>query len=88
MPVTESRGPVSCVPADFLPQLTPATGRENRGSDSQGRSMRDRFQGSILGILQLNVEVPAEAVPGNTAPVTISIGGVDTQPGVTLAIHQ
>ena len=43
--------------------------------------------GSILGLLQLNVTVPAGSTTGTVVPVVITIGGALTQSNVTLAIH-
>lgn len=43
-------------------------------------------QGSFPGILQLRVTVPSDATPGKTVPITASVGGVNAQNGVTIAI--
>ncbi|HEY6391589.1 MAG TPA: IPT/TIG domain-containing protein [Bryobacteraceae bacterium] len=43
--------------------------------------------GSILGLLQINVTVPAGSTTGAAAPVVVTIGGIATQASVTLAIH-
>lgn len=43
--------------------------------------------GSILGLLQLNVVVPANSVTGAAVPVTATVNGVSAQTGMTLAIH-
>jgi trimeric autotransporter adhesin len=43
--------------------------------------------GSILGLLQMNVVVPAGVVPGSAVPVLVSIGGNTSQTGVTIAVH-
>jgi uncharacterized protein (TIGR03437 family) len=43
--------------------------------------------GSILGLLQVNVVVPATATTGPAVPVSITAGGVTSQSGVTLSIH-
>jgi uncharacterized protein (TIGR03437 family) len=43
-------------------------------------------QGSFPGILQLRVTVPPDATPGKTVPITASVGGVNAQNGVTIAI--
>jgi uncharacterized protein (TIGR03437 family) len=39
------------------------------------------------GVLQLNVLVPQSVTPGSAVPVTVTIGGVTSQAGVTLAIQ-
>jgi uncharacterized protein (TIGR03437 family) len=43
--------------------------------------------GSILGLMQLNVVVPAGVTTGPSVPVTVNVNGVDTQAGMTIAIH-
>jgi uncharacterized protein (TIGR03437 family) len=42
--------------------------------------------GGILGALQINAVVPAGGTTGNAVPVSVSIGGVSSQPGVTVAV--
>ncbi|WP_238325927.1 putative Ig domain-containing protein [Bryobacter aggregatus] len=42
--------------------------------------------GSVPGLLQLNVTVPATVSSGAAVPVVVNIGGVDSQAGVTMAI--
>ena len=44
--------------------------------------------GSIIGILQINVAVPAGSATGTAIPVTVTIGGNTTQANVTLGIHK
>ena len=43
--------------------------------------------GSVPGLLQMNVTVPANATTGAAVPVVVSIGGIDSQTGVTMAIR-
>ena len=43
--------------------------------------------GSILGLLQINVTVPAGITAGTAVPVVVTIGGNTIQTGVTLSIH-
>lgn len=43
--------------------------------------------GSILGLTQLNVTIPAGSTTGTAVPVVVSVGGVASQTGVTLSIH-
>jgi uncharacterized protein (TIGR03437 family) len=43
--------------------------------------------GSVPGILQINVTVPANSATGNNVPVVVTIGTVTTQPGVTMAVR-
>ena len=41
----------------------------------------------FVGLVQVNVRVPLEVEPGPQAPLKINIGGVSTQPGLTLAVE-
>jgi uncharacterized protein (TIGR03437 family) len=42
--------------------------------------------GSISGLYQFNVRIPAGTPSGNV-PVTIAIGGISTQSGVTIPVQ-
>ena len=42
--------------------------------------------GFTAGVMQVNALVPESVTPGNAVPVTITIGGVTSQAGVTLAV--
>ena len=42
--------------------------------------------GSVPGVLQINVVVPATATSGAAIPVTVNIGGADSQANITMAI--
>jgi hypothetical protein len=41
---------------------------------------------ALLGLMQVNVVVPAGASKGSAVPLSVSIGGITTQPGVTLTV--
>jgi len=41
---------------------------------------------ATAGLVQVNVLIPESVIPGSTVPVTITIGGVVSQTGVTLAV--
>jgi uncharacterized protein (TIGR03437 family) len=43
--------------------------------------------GSIMGVLQINVVVPVGSTTGTQVPVSVTIGGNQTQANITLAIH-
>jgi uncharacterized protein (TIGR03437 family) len=42
--------------------------------------------GSVPGVLQINAVVPPSAGSGAAIPVTVNIGGVDSQANITMAI--
>ncbi len=42
--------------------------------------------GSLLGLLQLNVVVPAGSTTGAAVPISINVGGIASPPGVTLTL--
>jgi uncharacterized protein (TIGR03437 family) len=43
--------------------------------------------GLLAGILQVNAVVPEDAPTGDAVPVTLIVGGAESQPGVTLAVR-
>ena len=43
--------------------------------------------GSIWGLTQVNLLVPASVTPGNSVPLAITVGGVQSPPNVTLAVN-
>ena len=43
--------------------------------------------GSTAGLVQVNAMIPESVSPGGAVPVTITIGGVTSQTGVTLAVR-
>jgi uncharacterized protein (TIGR03437 family) len=42
--------------------------------------------GLLAGVMQVNLLIPAEITPGNFVPVTVQVGNIATQAGVTLAV--
>jgi len=42
--------------------------------------------GEVAGLTQVNVQIPAGVVVGSAVPVTLSVGGVPAQSGVTIAV--
>ncbi|HUI57296.1 MAG TPA: hypothetical protein VLY04_20110 [Bryobacteraceae bacterium] len=42
--------------------------------------------GIIVGVVQVDVVIPAGVTPGNAVPVTISVEGIPSQAGVTVAV--
>jgi uncharacterized protein (TIGR03437 family) len=43
--------------------------------------------GLISGALQVNAFVPPDVTPGVAVPLSISVGGLPSQPGVTIAVR-
>jgi uncharacterized protein (TIGR03437 family) len=43
--------------------------------------------GLVTGVFQINVLIPANVTPGNAVPVMISIGGITTPLGTTIAVQ-
>jgi uncharacterized protein (TIGR03437 family) len=43
--------------------------------------------GFTPGLQQINLLIPADATKGATLPLQLTIGGVSSQPGLTLAIQ-
>ena len=43
--------------------------------------------GSIAGLTQIDIVIPQSVTPNLTTPLTITIGGVSTQAGITLAVQ-
>jgi uncharacterized protein (TIGR03437 family) len=55
-----------------------------------GRAARTVFVGlapNLAGLLQINAVVPEDVAPGDAVSLAVSIGGVASQPGVTLAVR-
>ena len=44
------------------------------------------IQGSVNGIMAVVVQIPIGNAPGSAVPVTVQVGGVSTQAGVTIAV--
>ena len=73
-----------------LPQVNPAPTVKIGGQTADvtdARFYAGPVPGSIFGLLQINAVVPTGATTGTAVPVTVTIGGNQTQTGVTLAIH-
>jgi uncharacterized protein (TIGR03437 family) len=43
--------------------------------------------GFVSGLLQINARVPQGVTPGPSVPVQIAVGGISSQPGVTMAVR-
>lgn len=43
--------------------------------------------GLVSGLVQVNARVPATVAVGNSVPVVVTIGGVASQAGVTMAVR-
>jgi uncharacterized protein (TIGR03437 family) len=42
---------------------------------------------AVAGLFQVNAVIPQAVVPGATLPISISVGGVPSQSGVTIAVQ-
>ncbi len=42
--------------------------------------------GEVAGVVQVNVQVPAGVATGSAVPVTVSVGGIAAQQGVTISV--
>jgi uncharacterized protein (TIGR03437 family) len=42
--------------------------------------------GEVAGVVQVNVQIPAGVAVGGAIPVTVSVGGIAAQQGVTIAV--
>jgi uncharacterized protein (TIGR03437 family) len=80
--------------ATDVTQLTPATPAVTPtgsigvtiGGQSATVSSAVAPPGSVPGLVQLNVTVPANAPTGQVVPVVVTVDGVESQAGVTMAI--
>jgi uncharacterized protein (TIGR03437 family) len=43
--------------------------------------------GSVEGLTQINVLIPATVTPGPTVPIVVTIGGVSSQTGITVSVN-
>jgi uncharacterized protein (TIGR03437 family) len=43
--------------------------------------------GTVAGLLQINVHIPAGVTPGPSVPVVINVGGLNSREGVTIAVR-
>ena len=70
-----------------LPQLNPLPTVTIGGANATV-AYAGPMVGSMLGLLQMNVVVPAGSTTGAAVPVVVTIGGNASQAAVTLAVHQ
>ena len=68
-----------------IPQLTPLP-VVTIGGAAATVSYAGPSVGSLLGLLQLNVIIPAGSTIGAAVPISVNIGGIPSQAGVTLAL--
>ena len=68
-----------------IPQLTPLP-VVTIGGAAATVSYAGPSVGSLLGLLQLNVIIPAGSTIGAAVPISVNIGGIPSQSGVTLAL--
>jgi uncharacterized protein (TIGR03437 family) len=41
----------------------------------------------VAGVLQVNARIPADSRPGDAIPIVLTVGGIASQGGVTLAVR-
>jgi uncharacterized protein (TIGR03437 family) len=41
---------------------------------------------AVAGVTQINAQIPSAVTPGTAVPIVITIGGVPSQAGVTVAV--
>lgn len=76
--------PTGTLPADpAMPLLTTAV-TVTIGTVAATVTYAGPFDDGMLGVLQINATIPAHAT-GAAVPVVVSIGGINTQAGVTIA---
>jgi uncharacterized protein (TIGR03437 family) len=68
-------------PHSVLPVLVRIGGMEAEVTYSGGAP------GLIAGVVQVNCKVPEELDPGDSVPVVLIVGGIESPPGVTLAVR-
>ena len=56
------------------------------GGQSAATNYCGEAPGATAGVVQVNALIPDSVIPGATVPVAISIGGVASQAGVTIAV--
>jgi uncharacterized protein (TIGR03437 family) len=83
-PVSPADGYINPTPIPGSPQLSPLP-TVTIGGAAATVLYAGPVSGAMLGLLQINATVPASATLGNATPVIISIGGVSTQTGATVA---
>jgi uncharacterized protein (TIGR03437 family) len=69
-----------------LPTAAAANCAATMGGQPAPTNFCGEAPGFTAGVMQVNALVPESVAPGNAVPVTITIGGVTSQAGVTLAV--
>jgi uncharacterized protein (TIGR03437 family) len=64
-----------------------ATVTANIGGQNASVQYAGSAPGSIYGVMQVNVQIPAGITPGTSVPVVINVGGTNSQTNVTLAVQ-
>jgi uncharacterized protein (TIGR03437 family) len=75
------------IPANLnpLPQLNPLP-VVTIGGAAAAVQYAGPLPGGMLGVMQINAVVPAGITVGSAVPVTVTVGGTVSQPGVTLTL--
>ena len=57
------------------------------GGETAAINYRGEAPGATAGLVQVNALIPESVTPGGAVPVTVMIGGVASQAGVTVAVR-
>ena len=68
------------------PPLAAAGTTVTIGTDTVAPDYAGSVPGSIAGLVQINAAVPNTVKPGKQVPVLITVGGVTSPTGVTIAV--
>ena len=75
------------IPVCLSPSVTPLSAvTVTIGGQTATVNAAQAAPGSVPGLLQINVVVPATSTVGMAVPIDVNIGGIDSQANVTMAV--
>ncbi len=82
--VTGSVTPIPTSPSGLLviPNVTASVGGIPATVEFAGEA-----PGDVTGVFQINVLIPQGVTPGNAVPVTVTVNGVTSPAGTTIAVQ-
>jgi uncharacterized protein (TIGR03437 family) len=83
--VTAPASPTGAFPVDVYPEPQAPTSLRIGGLEAE-LLFRGQAPGTS-GVMQLNARLPQGLAPSNALPVILSLGSVDSQPGVVIAVR-